>query len=99
MADSAPFVPDCVNNGKGITVLSWDPPTTDTDGSPITLSGFRIFCKTARGNLQWIGTAGSTETTLVLTNLVFGTLTFAVTAISTDGVESEYSNHQNKVIQ
>jgi hypothetical protein len=99
MADSASFVPDCVNDGKGIAVLSWDPPTTDTDGLPIPLRGFRIFCKTTGGHLQWIGTAESTDTTLVLTNLVFGTLTFAVTAISTDGVESEYSNFQNKLIE
>jgi hypothetical protein len=96
---STQFLPDCVDNGKGIAVLSWDPPTTDKDGQPIGLAGFRIFCKTAGGYLQWVGAAGPTDTTLVLTDLVFGTLTFAVTAISTDGVESEYSNFQNKLIQ
>jgi hypothetical protein len=94
-----PVSPDCVNEGTATAVLSWDPPATDKDGLPISLSGFRIFCKTALGNLQWIGTAESTDTTLVVNDLVFGTLTFAVTAISADGVESEYSNFQSKLVQ
>ena len=92
------FTPACTDNGTATAVLSWIPPTTDKDGAPISLMGFRIFCKTTAGNLQWIATAGALDTTLAVNNLVSGTLTFAVTAVSIDGVESEYSNFQIVVV-
>jgi hypothetical protein len=89
----------CANAGAGSAVLSWNLPATDTEGAPIALAGFRIFCKTVGGNFEWIASAGALDTTLLLENLVSGMLTFAVTAISTNGVESDYSNFQNKLIQ
>jgi hypothetical protein len=84
-------------NGSNSAVVSWISPTTDTDDAPIALGGFRVFCKTTVGGyFHWIATAGASDTTLLLDGLASGELTFAVTAISVSGVESELSNFQSK---
>lgn len=96
-APPSPFVADCVAGGTNSAVVSWNPPTTDTTGTPITLAGFNIFCKTAAGGyFHWIASAGVPGTSLVINGLVSGELTFAVTAVSVNGVESELSNLESK---
>jgi hypothetical protein len=85
----------CVTGGAGIAMLSWIPPSTDTNGDPIAIQGFRIYCSVEGGSLQWIGTAGASDTNFSA-NGVSGALTFAVTAISSAGVESDFSNLRSK---
>jgi Fibronectin type III domain len=84
--------------GAGTAVLSWDPPTTNTDGSPLTLTGFSIYVGTSPGNLRPVRMVGATETTTVLNGLLPGTYYFAVAAISTTGAQSALSNIASKTI-
>jgi hypothetical protein len=73
--------------------LSWQPPTQNTDGSPITnLAGYTIHYGTASGALSQavpINNAGLTR--YVVDNLKSGTYYFAITAYNTAGMESTLS--------
>jgi hypothetical protein len=84
--------------GSGTAVLSWAPPTTNTDGSPVDLVGFNIYAGTSSGNLQFRTTVGALDTTIVVDNLAAGTYFFAVTAVSVTGAESGFSNIASKTI-
>jgi Putative Ig domain len=87
------FVVAVVQTGPDSVTLSWEPPTENTDGTPLlNLSGYKIHY----GNV-----AGEYSTTVPVTNpgitryviegLGSGTYFFAVTAYSANGVESEFS--------
>lgn len=84
--------------GTGTAVLSWSPPSTNTDGSPVSLTGFNIYVGTSPGNLRPIRMVGATETTTVVNGLLPGTYFFAVAAISTTGAQSALSNIERKTI-
>jgi len=84
--------------GTGTAVLSWGPPSTNTDGSPVTLTGFNIYVGKSPGDLKPILMVGPTETTTVLNGLLPGTYYFAVAAVSTTGAESALSNIESKTI-
>src|SRR3989344_8270826 len=80
----------------GQAVLSWDPPTTNTDGSWLTdLGGYRLYYGTASGNYGSVIDAGNVITHTV-TGLSGGTYYFAVTAYDTSGNESGFSNEVSK---
>lgn len=94
---------DGVNNssftsGTGTAVLSWTPPTMDTDGLPVDLAGFGIYTGPSAGNLQFRTMVGALDTTVVVDNLPEGTHFFAVTAVSVTGAESAFSNIESKTI-
>jgi hypothetical protein len=79
--------------------LSWDPPTTYTDGTPLTdLSGYKVYYGAASSNYSQTINVGNTNTYTV-TNLSDGTFYFAVTAYDVSGNESAYSNEVSKTIQ
>lgn len=83
-----------------VVTLTWDAPTTNEDGSPVTLSGYKIYYGTLPGtysNSVSVSGAGATPVTYTL-SLSPGTYYFAVTAISADGQESAYSNEISKTI-
>jgi hypothetical protein len=84
--------------GSGTAVLSWTPPTTNTDGSPLELAGFNIYAGTSSGNLQLQTSVSALDTTFVVENLAEGTYFFAVTAVSVTGTESSFSNIASKTI-
>lgn len=84
--------------GTGTAVLSWSPPSTNTDGSPVSLTGFNIYVGTSPGNLKPILMVSATDTTTVLNGLLPGTYFFAVAAVSTTGAESALSNIESKTI-
>jgi hypothetical protein len=84
--------------GSGTAVLSWAPPTTNTDGSPLDLAGFNIYAGTSSGNLQFRTMVNALDTTIVVDNLAAGTYFFAVTAVSVTGAESGFSNIASKTI-
>lgn len=77
----------------GTATLTWDAPTANTDGTPVTsLAGYRIYYGTSENALtNSIAVTGSTTTTCEVTGLASGTWYFAVAAYATDGSESARS--------
>ena len=86
-------------DGTGESVLSWSPPTTNTDGSPVDLMGFRIYAGEAPTNLQPAVFVNAIDTTAVINGLATGTHYFAVTAVGISGAESVFSNIESKTIE
>lgn len=78
--------------------LSWTAPTTNEDGSLVSLSGFTIYQGTSSSNLQAIITVNASTLNYTINNLAAGTHYFAVTAVGTNGMESTYSNVGSKNI-
>jgi hypothetical protein len=82
---------------SGTASLSWSPPTTNEDGTPVTLTGFNIYAGSSASSLLKIATVGASQTSFALDYLSAGTYYFAVTAIGSTG-ESSFSNIEGKVI-
>jgi hypothetical protein len=97
----APFNINVVAVASGSAMLSWTPPTQNTDGSPLTdLAGYRIRWGTQQGeyaNSVALGTPGLA--TYVVDQLTPATWHFVVTAVNGSGVESSLSNRATKTIQ
>jgi hypothetical protein len=85
----------------GSATLSWTPPTTNTDGSPLTnLAGYKIYWGTSQGNYTSSTTLNNAGlTSYVVTNLTPGTWFFVATATNSAGVESAFSTVASKTIQ
>ena len=85
----------------GSATLTWLPPTTNTDGSPLTnLSGYRVYWGTALGdypNTVMLDNPGLT--TYVVENLAPATYYFTVKSLNTTGIESAFSNAATKTIR
>lgn len=83
----------------GQAILSWDPPSTNADGSPLTdLSGYRIYYGTSPGVYGTMRDVGNVMSSTV-TNLADGSpYYFVVTAYDLSGNESGFSNEVNKII-
>lgn len=78
--------------GTGSVTLSWIPPTMNDDGSPLKLTGYRIYWGPSKDNLTnsvVVDNPGLTR--YVVEQLKAGTYYFVATALSGDR-ESEYSN-------
>jgi hypothetical protein len=86
---------------NGSASVSWDAPTENTNGSPLTdLAGFRIYYGTSSNNLsQTAQVSNPTVTTFVVNNLSAGTWFFGVKAYNAAGAESDFSNLASKTIQ
>ena len=86
--------------GFGSASLSWTPPTQNADGSVLTdLSGYRIYYGHESGNYPMsvqIDNPGIAR--YVVDNLTPNTYFFVLTAIDSNGLESEYSNEAFKEI-
>jgi hypothetical protein len=81
-------------------VLTWTPPTTNTDGTPLTnLAGYKIYWGTsATGtlpNVQSINTPASVTHTV--TGLAANTWYFAITSVNSAATESAQSNRGSKI--
>jgi hypothetical protein len=85
----------------GSATLSWMPPTTNTDGSPlIDLAGYKVYWGPSLGNYPNSTTLSNPGlTSYVVTNLAPGTYYFVATAFNTSGVESSFSGVASKTIQ
>ena len=85
----------------GSATLSWLPPTTNTDGSPLTnLVGYKIYwgnSPESYPNTVTLNNPGLTR--YVVTNLVPGTWFFVATALSGEGAESAFSSPASGTIQ
>jgi len=85
---------------SGSATLSWDAPTSDTNGQPLTnLSGYRIYYGESQTALsETVNLSGTGLQTYVIDNLQAGTWYFAIKAVNTAGVESALSNIVSKTI-
>ena len=83
----------------GEAILSWNPSTTNADGTPLTnLTGYKVYQGTATGTYG-VSVGVGNVTTYTVTNLSEAvTYYFAVTAYNTVGDESGYSNEVSKTI-
>ena len=97
-AGSAPG--SSVPTGSGAATLSWEAPTTYTNGAALTdLGGYRIYYGTSADNLsQTIQLSGVGMQTYAIDNLGVGTWFFAVRAVTTSGMESALSDVVTKTI-
>ena len=86
--------------GTGSATLSWQAPTTNTDGAALTnLSGYRIYYGTDSSDLgETVDLKGVGVQTYVIDNLGTGTWYFAVRAITASGAESALSDVVSKTI-
>lgn len=84
--------------GTGSALLSWAPPVTNNDGSPVDLMGFVIYVGSSPQNLQAVRMVSAIDTTVLIDSLPLGTYYFAVTAVNTNGAESAFSNIESKTI-
>ncbi|HYA88449.1 MAG TPA: Ig-like domain-containing protein [Nitrospirota bacterium] len=88
----------------GVVTLSWDGPTTNTDGSslnPITdISIYKIYYGAASNTYTQVVTVANPGTTTITQTLSLppGTYYFVVTDVDISGQESGYSNEVVKTI-
>ncbi len=84
--------------GRDEAILSWEPPTTNINGTPLTdLAGYKAYWGKASRNYTYSKDVGNV-TTYKITGLEEGKWYFAVTAYDKTGNESEYSNEASKTI-
>ena len=84
----------------GSATLSWQPPTENTDGTPLTnLAGYTVRYGTAAGSLeQQVRITNPGLTTYVVEGLAVATWYFQVAAYNSDGIESAPSATASKTI-
>jgi len=84
--------------------MTWDAPTTNTDGSSLNpatdLSLYKLYYGTASQTYTQVVTVTNPGTTTITgtVNLSPGTYYFAVTTVNTSGQESSFSNEAMKTI-
>jgi len=84
----------------GTVTLSWTPPTTNSDGTPLTdLAGYRIvYGQASRTYTQSLTIGAPSVASAMIEGLAQGTWFFAVKAYTAAGVESDLSNEASKTI-
>jgi hypothetical protein len=89
---SAPSVPTVVPLTSTSAGLQWNPPVTNTDGTPLTdLAGFKVYYGTVSGVYSLVVDVGNSTSTEISNLQAGGTYYFAVTAYNLAGNESGYS--------
>ena len=85
---------------QGSATLSWLPPTSNVDGTPVTnLAGYRVKYGQVASNLtESLSVPHPDVTTVAIENLSAGTWYFAVSAYTTANVESDLSNLAQKTL-
>jgi hypothetical protein len=96
----AAFNIQVVATATGSASLTWNPPTQNTDGSPLTdLAGYRVYWGTSQGNYSNAVTVNNPGlSTYVVDQLTPATWYFTVTALNAAGVESGFSNVASKQV-
>ncbi|MFK8053406.1 MAG: putative Ig domain-containing protein [Woeseiaceae bacterium] len=86
---------------SGNITLEWEAPTQNTDGSPLNdLAGYAFYYGSSSGSYpNRLQVNDPSLTRLVVENLSPGTYYFVGVAITSNSVESEYSNEATKVVQ
>jgi hypothetical protein len=94
-AELAGFAIDVTSTASGSVTVQWQPPTDNTDGSPLTdLARFRIYYgldPSQLDNVVELSNPGLTSH--VVENLSPNTWYFAMTALNSAGQESDFSGH------
>ena len=87
-------------SANGTATLSWSPPTTREDGSPLTnLAGYKVRYGNAVGNYPTTVTIGNPGITrYMVENLASGTWYFVMAAYDAAGLESANSSPASKTI-
>jgi hypothetical protein len=85
---------------QGSATLSWSPPTSNVDGTPVTnLAGYRVKYGQQASNLsETLSVPSPGITSVVIENLSAGTWYFAVSAYTTANIESDLSNLAQKTL-
>jgi hypothetical protein len=100
-ASLSAFSIQVVGTATGSALLSWTPPTRNTDGTVLTdLAGFRVYWGTVAGtypNSVTIQNPGLSS--YVVDQLTPGTWYFVTSAVNTRGTESALTPPRSKTIQ
>jgi len=93
-------VPKPIGSTDGNAALSWNAPTSNTNGTALTdLSGYRIYYGSSENEMtETVQIANLGVQTYVIENLAPGTWYFAVRAVSSDDTESSLSDVVSKTI-
>ena len=89
-----------VQNNNGTALLSWAPPTENTDGSPLTdLAGYKIRYGNSPGSYSDIITINNPGlTSYLIENLASAEWYFVMTSFNASGIESSNSTEVSKTI-
>jgi hypothetical protein len=80
------------SSASGTATISWTPPTTNTDGSPLTdLTSYRIYAGAAPNQLAPFVVIDNGFSDCVVNGLSPGLYYFAMTAVNSQGIESDLS--------
>ncbi len=85
------LVCSCVPVMAGDVPLTWDPSVSEN------IAGYRVYVGTASHAYRSSTYIGN-KTSYTVTGLSTGTYFFAVTAVDTDGIESDFSNEISRTI-
>jgi hypothetical protein len=89
-----------VLSNNGTALMSWTPPTENTDGSTLTdLAGYKIYYGTSPGsynNTEIINNLGLTS--FLIESLASADWYFVMTSFNSSGIESGYSTEVSKTI-
>ncbi len=80
------------NNTTGPLTISWDAPTQNTDGSPASIAGYKIYYGISSGLYTGALDVGNVTSYTVDLSIAPGTYYIAVTAYDASGNESDFSN-------
>ena len=86
---------------NGSAIVSWTPPTTNTDGTALTnIAGYKVTYGTSVSALSSVATVNNPSVSNVqIDNLAPGTWYFAVTTYTSSGTESAPTSPVSKTIQ
>jgi hypothetical protein len=86
--------------GTGSATVSWNPPTTNTDGTPLTnLASYRVVYGTSSSSLTRSQTVSDpTARSATVASLSPATWYFGVKVVNSSGVESATSNVASKAV-
>jgi len=89
-----------VGNGTGSALVSWLPPTENTDGSSLTdLAEYRIYYGNSPGSYDNSVTIDKGLSSFQVEGLGPSDTYFVMTAVNAEGIESAYSEEVYKRIE
>jgi Putative Ig domain len=99
-ATLGPFSINVTGAGNGTALLTWVPPTQNSDGTTLTnLAGYMVmYGPTADDLQQSVSLTNPSLSSYMVENLTSGTWFFAVVAVNSSGVTSQLSNVASKTI-